>query len=552
MSRVTGRHTRPKKLTPKQNVPIFREEQVDTATADADALRNQIETGVEKSEESEYHLQQAIKASQISKQTDKIKDAYIPTPPTLSSDIKYDELYPKGWQQPNTYIRSSATVEDCNPISYCMDEEDEVALKVLNSKSGQPPMTEDQFEEVMTFFEETVSIEQPFASVHNAPVMGLEELLRYVSDSTPDAVRIYAKTVYDHWATRRAAKGNSAIPPQLKFESGQESDDSDPYVCFRRREIRQTRKTRHRDLQSAEKLRKLRFELESARALLLMVKRREEARIELLAVDKQVFEQRQAFRELKRKLKQPGDDDLLITQKKPKLPPVIPANEQLPQQIVPRPGPELKTIEDLRAERQRAIENEIQLNVEKHIRWNDGYIDKTTVPLSPEPDRFRETPGFLPAMPATEYLPTPPASVSEDESADKDVEMKDVSRSSTPFRYASPADEDDRQPMPAFRRRIARGGRVVMDRKFPFRTKRMEDDRFRFDRDTDEEDEDPFDDSFTGQSTRQSNERSLLMTRPPTDTQAANARRAQIEQANAGHAPAQPQPQPQPVAAGGS
>ena len=52
MSRVTGRHTRPKKLTPKQNVPIFREEQVESASAEAEALRNQIDTGVEKSEES--------------------------------------------------------------------------------------------------------------------------------------------------------------------------------------------------------------------------------------------------------------------------------------------------------------------------------------------------------------------------------------------------------------------------------------------------------------------------------------------------------------------
>lgn len=52
MSRVTGRNTRPKKLTPKQNVPIFREEQVESASNLEDAIRNQVETGVEKSEES--------------------------------------------------------------------------------------------------------------------------------------------------------------------------------------------------------------------------------------------------------------------------------------------------------------------------------------------------------------------------------------------------------------------------------------------------------------------------------------------------------------------
>lgn len=50
--RSGGRSTRPKKLTPKQNVHIFREEQIDTVSADIDAVRNQVETGVEKSEES--------------------------------------------------------------------------------------------------------------------------------------------------------------------------------------------------------------------------------------------------------------------------------------------------------------------------------------------------------------------------------------------------------------------------------------------------------------------------------------------------------------------
>lgn len=444
-----------------------------------------------------------------------------------------------------------------------MDEEDEIALKVINAKAS-PPITEDQFEEVITFFEETVTIEQPFASVHNAPVMSLEELLQHVTDSTPDAVQTCGKAVYEHWSSRRIVKGNSGLPPQLKFESGQESDDADPYVCFRRREIRQTRKTRHRDQQSVQKLKKLREELETARNILLMVKQREQARKDLLEIDRRVFEQRQSFRELKRKLKQPGDDDLLITQKKPKLPPVVPPEQQLAQQIPTRPGPELKTIEDIRADRDRAISSEIQTNVEKHIRWNDGYHDLTMFPLTPKAESgFHEEAQFLPAMPATIYLPTPPASISEDE-GDKpdqsvDVEMKDESRSSTPFRYASPDADDDVKPrMPAFRRRIGRGGRTIIDRKVPFRPhSRNGDDRFKFDHDSDDEVEDDsiFDNSFLAQSTRQSNERSLLIARSVAavtsanaDAQAANARKAQIEAANAGHAPAQPQQ----VAAGGS
>lgn len=490
-----------------------------------------------------------MKAALESKKGEAVKDAYIPTPPTISSDIQYDLLYPKGWQQPNTYIRSSATVEDCNPISYCMDEEDELALKLINAKAATP-MTEDQFEEVMTFFEEIVPIEQPFAGVTETPVLSYEKLMEHIDGSTPPAVRTFAKLVYEYWSSRRIAKKNHSLPPQLKFETNTEGDDADPYVCFRRREIRHTRKTRQRDTLSAEKLLRLRKELDTARNLLLLVKQREQARLEQLIAEKQVFEQRQAFRELKRKLKQPGDDDLLITQKKLKLPPVVPPEQQLTQQLPPRSGPELKTLEDLRADKDRAIQNEIQTNVDKHIRWNDGFHDKTMLPLTPATEASEET-SFLPAVTAT-YLPTPPASVSEDEVvAEKprstpEVEMKDVSRASTPFRYASPDADENRPSMPAFRMRIGRGGRRLMDRKLPFRAFRqyVQDDRFKFDHDSDDEMEvDNEDNSFMAQSARQSNERSMLITaraaQPPVSAQVGSAARGQIESANLGQQPAQ-------------
>ncbi len=50
MSRAAGR-TRPKKLAPRQNIQIVREDQVDSLT-DFDSGRGPIETGVEKAEES--------------------------------------------------------------------------------------------------------------------------------------------------------------------------------------------------------------------------------------------------------------------------------------------------------------------------------------------------------------------------------------------------------------------------------------------------------------------------------------------------------------------
>ncbi|KIX07537.1 uncharacterized protein Z518_02190 [Rhinocladiella mackenziei CBS 650.93] len=548
MSRATGRHTRPKKLNAKQNVQIFREDQVDSLV-DYDTQRASIETGVEKAEESEYHLQQAIKASEAAKADAKIKDAYIPTPPTITSDVKYDLLYPKGFQQPATYIRSSATVEDCAGVAYCMDEEDEAALNELNAKlpTGQDRCTEDQFEEVMNFFEEAAQTKQPFAAVDSPPVLPLEELQEQFDDTIPAFVRTFSKYVYEHWRNRRDATGNRGLAPRLKFETGQETDDSDPYVCFRRRELRQIRKTRNRDAQSAEKLRKLRLELETARSILLMVKRREMLRKETLEIDRSVFEQRLVFRDTKRKLGLKGDDDLLINQKKQKLPPGMTPNQaalaqQLRMPMAPGPGSELRTLEDVVAAREREMTKEIQTNIEKHIRWNEGFVDKTMAPLTPELEHdyplldghFRE------AMAATEYLPTPPASISDEESHNPpdgtDVVMKDVSRPSTPFRYASPADEDSVGHMPSFRRRIGRGGRIMIDRRLP-RTKRdfSEDDRFKFDSD-DDESSDPglIDDDFA----RMAQRAYLLGNSRPTDPQAVSARRAQLESGGPSQSPA--------------
>ncbi|KPI37318.1 Enhancer of polycomb-like protein 1 [Cyphellophora attinorum] len=497
MSSARRTTTRPKKLQSRQHIQIVREDQIENVV-DVDSGRGPVETGVEKAEEAEYHLQQAIKASQAAKDG-AVPDGYIPTPPTIASDIQYDVLYTKGWQQPATYIRSSATVEDCAGTPYCMDEEDELALKLINAKlqPNQPQISEDQFEDVMNFFEQSAHTKQPYAAVDSPPVLSLDELQEQFDESHPDHVRALTRIIYEHWALRRTTSSNRDLSPHLKFETGQESDDSDPYVCFRRRELRQIRKTRNRDLQSADKLRKLRMELESARNLMLMVKRREQMRKESLEIDRLVFEQRQAFRETKRKLAIKGDEELLINQKKQKVTPGMTPNQAAFAQQMRMPGlphgtsHDLRTLEEVWGEKTRTIQQEIHLNVEKHKRWNEGYVDRTKAPLTPEPEPDVQQPEFRKAMAA--QLPTPPASNSEEETqpnGEGQIELKERSRSSTPFRYASPVDDSDGpDPMPAFRRRIGRGGRVMIDRRFPLRTKAQPvhdpvlDDRWKFDTD---------------------------------------------------------------------
>jgi enhancer of polycomb-like protein len=80
--------------------------------------------------------------------------------------------------------------------------------------------------------------------------------------------------------------------------------------------VRAIRKTRGRDAQSSEKLRKLRRELELGREGLSKVKRREITKKETLAMDKQIFELRLLLKEEKRKHGIKDDDEeLLVNQK---------------------------------------------------------------------------------------------------------------------------------------------------------------------------------------------------------------------------------------------
>lgn len=446
-----------------------------------------------------------------------------------------------------------------------MDEEDELALKLLNAKAvnGQPHCSEDQFEEVMNFFEETAQTKQPFAVVDSPPVLPLEELQDQFDDSTPAHVRTFSRLVYEHWKTRRSTTGNRGLAPRLKFETGAETDDSDPYVTFRRRELRQIRKTRNRDAQSAEKLRKLRLELETARAMLMMVKRREILRKEQMDIDRLVFEQRLAFRDTKRKLGIKGDDELLVNQKvclgntqtrkwikdnmtdllqqKQKVNPAMNPNQaalaqQLRMPMAPGTSSELRTLEDVTAAKEREMEKEIQTNVEKHIRWNEGFVDKTLAPLTPEsePDYLEPVDHFREAIATSVYLPTPPASISDEESHGPEVatkQAKHVSRPPTPIRYASPPSDEHGENMPAFRRRLGRGGRIMLDRKFTRpRRSAAEDDRWRFDSDNDDDsDTDMKDDSLA----RMVQRAYLNVSSRPTETQAM--RKAQLETGGPSH-----------------
>ena len=84
--------------------------------------------------------------------------------------------------------------------------------------------------------------------------------------------------------------------------------ESDPYVCFRRRELKPLRKMRRSDGQSLEKLTRLRNELLQAKEILNLVVARENCKKEALELDTQIFEERVKIRKLKKQLGIPLTD----------------------------------------------------------------------------------------------------------------------------------------------------------------------------------------------------------------------------------------------------
>ena len=107
-------------------------------------------------------------------------------------------------------------------MQYCMNDEDDAFLGSLNQKkSASARCSENDFEEVMDFFEQISRSRQPFAIVDNAPVIGCEEMCRTPEfyEAVNENARSFAAEVYEHWKQKRIKRGNKPLMPTLKVET---------------------------------------------------------------------------------------------------------------------------------------------------------------------------------------------------------------------------------------------------------------------------------------------------------------------------------------------
>lgn len=387
-----------------------------------------------------------------------------------SKAVDYDTLYASVFDKPATYIRFSQTVEECTGCQYNMTTEDDEFLKAYNQKRPTgPQLSEDDFEKMMEVYEETALFNSPYAAVDNH-VVAYEDMEPSLKEAAlEEKIYLCTKDVYEYWKARRQECGNRGIQPSLKFETHQENDDGDPYVCFRRREARNTRKTRARDMQSTDKLRRLRRELEEGRNLVKAALIREQMKQDLLATDRAIFDQRAKTKEAKIRLGIKGDDDDLINQKpKRKLGDIYQPMQRPPGAPIRLSRPDGRPIEsdlvllsDILAQKDLILQREIESKILGHQRWNANHEDLTRAPLSPVSQPSGS--GFRTATAQYQYLITPPSSVNS-ESFDNVIPVQEKP-DDVRVRYSTPPPEEESNCHPAYRRRIGRGGRLWIDRR---------------------------------------------------------------------------------------
>uniref|UniRef100_A0A673X3L8 Enhancer of polycomb homolog n=1 Tax=Salmo trutta TaxID=8032 RepID=A0A673X3L8_SALTR len=215
----------------------------------------QMPTGMEKEEESEHHLQRAISAQSVFRE--KKENMVIPVPEAESNITYYDRLYKGELRIPKQLFHIQPLGLDNEQPDYDMDSEDETLLNRLEKASAN---------QLVTITEAKLLLNED------------DYLL---------------KSVYDYWVRKRKNCPGPSLIPLIKQEKRDGSTNNDAYVAFRRRtEKMQTRKNRKNDEASYEKMLKLRREFSRTVTILEMIKRREKSKRELLHLTLEVLEKR--------------------------------------------------------------------------------------------------------------------------------------------------------------------------------------------------------------------------------------------------------------------
>ncbi|KAJ3132067.1 Enhancer of polycomb-like protein 1 [Physocladia obscura] len=393
----------------------------------------------------------------------------IPTPDASQPFPEYEKFYARTYQVPKAYVKFSAQMDDYVGCPYCLDEIDDAFLANWKSSEALEEIPSDDLFEIYMYTFERFGGER----LHVADVPTLDETSGFFEQNEPLLLStsiINFEKIFHHWVHRRYVTQRHpvtnmtpgrpiAAPLRVDdISTNLKQDDSDPYICFRKREIRSQRKhTKRVDLVSLDKLRKLHADLVAARNLFEDVGSREEVRRQLLTMDTAFFEKRTLVRKLKKAF------GVLDTDENKKKKSRRTAEDSRPSSIkikIRNPSTELLDIKspaDSVSEETRIADQVRRRKADDEVA---GFIDLTEDPVIP-PNRpgckFWES-----VLPATifyagaSHLPTPEPDLSA-------TSIKKLEHNL--FNH---------QCIFHGRRRIGRGGRLCFDRRFDLAQEKRE------------------------------------------------------------------------------
>ncbi|CAF2341083.1 unnamed protein product [Rotaria sp. Silwood2] len=232
-------------------------------------------SGMEREEESEYHLQNALDAQ---RRLGSAKIRAVPIP-DLYEDPNSQSIYPAINQLPKQLIRLQPLQLESDEPEYDMDRIDHNWFNEYGRISC-PNLTYLEYEIIIDKLENAST--RTLISFDEA-----RTLLSNIDES-------HLKNVYDFWHKRRTTR-DKRLKPRLLTERDikEEKGKHHPYVAFRRRvEKMTTRKNRKNDEQAYLSMLKLRSNFEAVVKLTSLIKVRETTKASLIECALSIFQAR--------------------------------------------------------------------------------------------------------------------------------------------------------------------------------------------------------------------------------------------------------------------
>ncbi|CAF0960249.1 unnamed protein product [Rotaria sp. Silwood1] len=232
-------------------------------------------SGMEREEESEYHLQNALDAQ---RRLGSAKIRAVPIP-DLYEDPNSQSIYPAINQLPKQLIRLQPLQLESDEPEYDMDRIDHDWFNEYGRLSC-PNLTYLEYEIIIDKLE----------NASTRTLISFDEARTLLSNID----EIHLKNVYDFWHKRRTTR-DKRLKARLLTERDikEEKGKHHPYVAFRRRvEKMTTRKNRKNDEQAYLSMLKLRSNFEAVVKLTSLIKTRETIKASLLECALTIFQAR--------------------------------------------------------------------------------------------------------------------------------------------------------------------------------------------------------------------------------------------------------------------